>query len=132
VAAEKATEFLSTAWFEQLSTTLEGLELEGPALVIGQVVTGVPARAEADVEYSIRLGGGREAAVVPDSVATADIVLVVAYRDALALATGAATVGSLLGEGGVKIRGDAARLVEAGALLEAAATATTGRHRIVT
>lgn len=128
VPAPEVSEFLSTGWFKSLGVALERLDMSGsPAIAIGQIVTGVPtsAGAGADICYTIVLGGSQSAHVTVGSTESADVVLLVAYRDALAIASGQRTGGSLLAAGAVKIRGDAARLVEAVALLEATTVPVT-------
>lgn len=126
-------EFLSAEWFAALAAALERVEAAGgEAVVLGQVVTGVPSAGGGDVSYAISLGGEGPATVTVGSLEAADVVLVTAYADAHAMATGSASAASLIAAGAVKIRGDAARLVAAAALVEAAGAAMGDLHRIVT
>jgi hypothetical protein len=114
-------EFLSPEWFDVLCAELNQLALpdSGRAIVLGQVITGVPGSHDEDVRYTISLGGGQPPRVAPGSVEEADVVFVTNYPDALVVATGGASSASLLAAGKVKIRGDARRLVAADGLLAA-------------
>jgi hypothetical protein len=126
-------EFLSAEWFGALQAALDQIEVsEAAPIVLGQIVTGVPSAAGADVSYTIAMGGGRPAVLTVDSLDSADVVLVTAYPDALAMATGVTTGSSLLAAGAVKIRGDAGHLVEASTLVEALGAASRQLHGIVT
>lgn len=132
VPAQAAISFLSPEWFEALGAALGQIAVvEEPSIVLGQIVTDVSS-AGGEVRYSIVMGGGRPARLTPHSLDTAEVVLVAAYADALAMARGEVTGASLLAAGRIKIRGDAARLVEAAASVEAVAAAARQLHRIVT
>lgn len=125
-------EFLSDGWFDALARQLAGAAVsDGPVFVLGQTVTAVPP-GDDEVSYSIRLGGGRAPSVERGSAAGADVVFVVTYSDARALATGAAPPVDLIASGRLKIRGDAKRLVEAAAALQQTAEVTSSLHGIVT
>jgi hypothetical protein len=133
VPEQAGIEFLSAEWFAAMALALERVEpAGGEAVVLGQIVTGVPSAAGGDVCYAISLGGNGPGSVTVGSLDSADVVLVTAYADARAMATGAASAASLIAAGRVKIRGDAARLVAAAALVEAAGAAMGDVHRIVT
>ncbi len=126
-----ASVFLSETWFNALRSGLQRAAVsELPAVAIGQKVTELPSASGGDVCYTVEIGGGRPAKLTVGSTAAADVLLVISYRDALAMATGEATGASLLAAGSVKIRGDAAMLVSAAPLLEAVCLGDL--HRIVT
>lgn len=93
------------------------------AIAVGQRVTGVPFAAGHEVRYTMSLGA-EQARVTAGSVEAADVVIVTTYADAVALAAGERTAGSLLAAGGIKLSGDVARLVETLTLVERAAGAT--------
>jgi hypothetical protein len=133
VAVPAGVEFLSDEWFDALSVALQRVEVaDGSSLVLGQVVTELPFSLGGEVRYTIALGGGQPARLERGSVETAEVVLVVPFPDARGLATGTASGASLIAAGRITIRGDASRLVEAAAIVEAAAAATSDVHRIVT
>ena len=126
-----ATGFLSKTWFDELRSALERAPAsELPAMAIGQRVTDLPSGSGAEICYTIEMGGGRPAQLTVGSTAAADVWLVMSYRDALAMATGETTGASLLASGAVKIRGNAAMLVNGAPLLEAVCLGDL--HRIVT
>lgn len=106
--------FLSDEWLAELAAALRAAPglAEGPALALGQLITGVPTLEGGDLAYTIRFGGGDEAVVVPGSVEDADVILVEDYETARAIASGAAA-SSMLAEGKVKLRGNANALVSA-------------------
>ncbi len=149
MAPETAVAFLSSAWFDALAAALAGAPAsDGAPFALGQLVTDVPdgagvegedasaggegGAAAGEVAYTIRLGGGRAASLERGSVARADAVVVTEYADARALAAGEASASSLIASGRIKIRGDAARLVEVAEALQQAAEAIGGLHLIVT
>ena len=128
-------DFLSDEWLEAMAARLAELPLplqdsagaRGAAavesLTVGQIVTGVPWRDGGELIYFLRLDASGAATVEAGSVALADVVLVTSYADAKALASGTRSPSSLLEAGRVKIRGDAARLLAAGALVQLATAA---------
>jgi hypothetical protein len=126
VPESAAIEFLSPEWFDVLCAELNQLALpdSGRAIVLGQVITGVPGSHDEDVSYTISLGGGQPPSVAPGSVEEADVVFVTNYSDALVVATGGASSASLLAAGKVKIRGDARRLIGADARFAAVRNAS--------
>jgi len=133
VSGPAAVQFLSAAWFEALGAALAQIDVvDEPPITLGQIVTEVPHATGGEVCYTIAIGGARAARLTVSSLESAQVVLVAAYSDAFAMATGEATGASLLAAGRVKIRGDAARLVEAAASIEAAGAATRRLHQIVT
>jgi len=133
VPGQAAVEFLSTEWFSALAAALAHLDAREEApIALGLIVTDVTGPAGREVRYTISVGGGQPARLILDSPEDAEVTLVAAYPDALALATGEATAASLLAAGRIKIRGDVARLVEAATSVEAAGAAVRQLHRIVT
>ena len=126
-----ASVFLSETWFNALRSGLQRAAVsELPAVAIGQKVTELPSASGGDICYTVEIGGGRPAKLTVGSTAAADVWLVMSYRDALAMATGETTGASLLASGAVKIRGNAAMLVNGAPLLEAVCLGDL--HRIVT
>lgn len=118
----------SAAFFTALRAALATVELPGEgSLRVGQLVTGAPAGLEP--EWTFVLVGGSAPELVVGSTSTAEVVLVTAYDDAAALASGERTPAELLGEGRITIRGDARRLVDGAALLAAVAGAMAARSR---
>lgn len=119
-------QFLSDQWFDALEDALAraGEPEGGERCAIGQLVTGAPG---GDVAYTLVAGAG-PAALVRDSIAPAEVVLVEDYETARAIASGVAP-SDALAAGRVKVRGDVqallraqgflAALVEAGAELRA-------------
>ena len=91
---------------------------------VGQVVTGAPGGSE--VAWTLALRGGAAPELLVGSVEEADVTLVETFDAARALVSGDRTAAQLLEAGGIKIRGDARRLVSESALVEAAASASPG------
>jgi hypothetical protein len=108
--------FLTSAWFaaleERLSAAPSG---SGDRIGIGQVITGGP---DGDVSYTIVVGGGEPARLERDTVAGAAVTLIEDYATAAAIAAGEPAAGAL-GDGQIKVRGDANALVAAYDLLAA-------------
>jgi hypothetical protein len=77
------------------------------------------------VRYTLLIGPGSRARVVPGSTAEADVILTTSFVAATALARGSVSAASLLEQGRVKISGDARRLVEASDLLAVIGEAAT-------
>jgi hypothetical protein len=135
-------DFLSDEWLEAMAARLAELPLplqdsagaRGAAavesLTVGQIVTGVPWRDGGELSYCLHLDTSGAATVEAGSVALADVVLVTSYADAKALASGAISPSSLLEAGRVKIRGDAARLLAAGPLVQLLAGAGQALHGV--
>lgn len=118
--------FLSDEWLAELAEQLRSVpELEqAPVLRLGQVVTGFPPLEGEDLAYTIRLGGGEPAAVIPGGVEDAEVVLVEDYETARAIASGTPAA-ALLSEGRIKVRGDANALIGAQEQLGALGDALT-------
>jgi hypothetical protein len=115
-----AVEFPSPEWFTELAGALAQIEVpEGQSLLLGQVVTDVPAAPGGEVRYTISFAPGRPVTLTVGSAEPADVVLVTSYTAAMATAAGETSSASMLATGQVKIRGDARRLVEADDLLAA-------------
>ncbi|MCU1490448.1 MAG: hypothetical protein JWM85_1853 [Acidimicrobiaceae bacterium] len=125
--------FLSDEWLAELAEALRSSpEIQaGPRLALGQVVTGLPSAEGDDVAYTLHLGGGEPARVVPGTVDEADVVLVEGYATARAIATGT-PAGELLVEGRLKVRGDVNALIAAqeglAALSEVLGLVSVGTH----
>lgn len=127
--------FLSDAWFDALEHVLEHAleknrgDTEEPGgstgqsderLAIGQLVTGAPS---GDVGYTIVVGGNMAPELHRGGLALASVTLVCDYRTARAIASGTERPGTALGEGRLKVRGDANVLLRARATLAAIAPA---------
>jgi len=118
-------EFLSPEWLQALEGALNELGAQPDdtePIAVGQIVTDGPF-AEGELRYTVLLADDT-ARVAVGSLEGADVVLVTGYADAVALATGERTAGSVLAAGGMKLSGDVARLVGAVTLVERAAGAT--------
>ena len=107
--------FLSDGWLDGLESALRVAASErgdgDTALVtIGQIVTGAPG---GDVAYAVTVGGGGVPIVEHGSVETASVTLVTDYETARAIAAGTDTAAAALGEGRLKVRGDANALLGA-------------------
>lgn len=120
---------LTPEWLDELA---QALAAAGPVpsarrLALGQLVTGAPG---GDVGYTLFLGGGEEATVVP-GVDAATVTIVEPYETANRIA-GGAPASVTLGSGQVKVRGDVGALLDSQELLAAfapvlaAARARTG------
>jgi hypothetical protein len=122
--------FLSREWLVALGNAIAAsLPSDlGTSIALGQVVTDVTTDATAahdDVRYTLLIGPGSRARVVPGSTAEADVILTTSFVAATALARGSVSAASLLEQGRVKISGDARRLVEASDLLAVIGEAAT-------
>jgi hypothetical protein len=123
-------EFLSDDWLAALGEALACLPAgagevpDDMTLALGQIVTGVPGRSRGELHYTIVLNGPEGDQLVIGTTDKADVVLVTAYADAVALVLGASTAADLLELGKVKIRGDAVRIADSAALVERAAAAS--------
>jgi hypothetical protein len=99
-------EFLSSSWIAALddaARAAHGLTLADGALVVEQVVRGLPAGA-GDVRYQIRVGPGGARVVVGDGV-DADLVLLTDYPTARALHEGRVRAQDALTAGFLKVQG---------------------------
>ena len=108
-------EVLSDEWFARLEGLLRTAPLaqSSSAVGIGQLVLGAPA---GDVAYTIVLGGDAPARLERGTLDHAAVTLVEDYATARAIASGA-SVAEALGEGRIKVRGDANALSAAYELL---------------
>jgi hypothetical protein len=111
-------DFVSPEWLRALAEEI-GRD-DATSFVLGQEVTGVPWRNGQALAYTIALGTGE---VVAGTTEGATVTIVVAYPDAAAVAKGELSAADLLATGRAKLRGDIARLVEAGPHLERAGQA---------
>lgn len=95
------------AWREGLAARLAALPPAGGRRVaLGQIVTA----PDGERAWTV-LAGGNEPAEVHEGVGSAEVCLVTDLETAARLAAGASAA-ALLGEGLVKVRGDAAALAE--------------------
>jgi hypothetical protein len=108
--------FLTEEWLDELARALEAAEplAQGPRFGLGQLVTGAPG---GDVAYTLLVGGG-EPGELRRGLEAATVVLVEDYDTAAALVAGD-PVADLLAAGRIKVRGDAAALVDAAELVAA-------------
>jgi hypothetical protein len=126
--------FLSNEWLVALGNAIAASlpTALGHSIALGQVVTDVTTEVtteltpdHGDLRYTLLIGPGSSASVVPGSTAEADVILTTSYAAATALARGSVSAASLLEDGQVKISGDARRLVEASDLLAVLSAAAT-------
>ena len=127
-------EFLSDEWWRDLGRQIAEAcpESSERRLDLGLVVTGVPDGAgddKGEVRYTIHLAERASAGLSIGSTDGAEVVLVGAYEDARALASGACSAAQLLEGGRLKIRLDARRLIEEADLLDVVGVAMRGTSR---
>jgi hypothetical protein len=133
--------YLSPAWVQAFNAALSGLDLTDAVAAAGagsltaslgnfgvaQVVTDAPADTDA-VDGMLRTvltvdGGRLTLAADPTGAMTANVTMVLAYADALAIARGELEPADALATGRVRVRGELAVLVAGQAVLGAAAEA---------
>jgi hypothetical protein len=136
--------YLTPEWVQAFDRALAGLDLTEAiaaagaasltaslgAFAVAQVVTGVPGDADpADpdvggdtVRTVLTVGEGRVSLVSdPDGTLPANVTIVLAYPDALAMAAGELDPADALANGRVRVRGELAVLVAGQSVLAAAA-----------
>ncbi|HWE66596.1 MAG TPA: SCP2 sterol-binding domain-containing protein [Acidimicrobiales bacterium] len=133
--------YLTPEWVQAFDRALAGLDLTEAiaaagaasltaslgAFAVAQVVTGVPGEAEPDavgdtVRTVLTVGEGRVSLVSdPDGTRPANVTIVLAYPDALAMAAGELDPADALANGRVRVRGELAVLVAGQSVLAAAA-----------
>lgn len=118
--------FLSPEWLDRMQSATASASPDA-TLSIHQTVTGGP---DGDVEYTLRLAGGRVA--FEPGPGTADVELVSDYDTAVAISQGLLSPAKAFAAGRLRVRGPVTSLVthqgafaELGALLAGVADATT-------
>jgi hypothetical protein len=119
--------FLSRDWLERMESATATARTTGAALSIHQRVTGGP---DGDVEYTVRLAGGR--VTFEPGAGAADVELVSDYETAAAISQGRLSPATAFAAGRLRVGGSVSALVEhqdvfadLGALLAGVPDATT-------
>jgi putative sterol carrier protein len=113
----------SDEWFDSLQQALARVApQEGPAVSIGQIVTGTP-----DGEVAYRIVCDRTGARLERGDSTADVTLISSSAVAAALAAGEEAVDHALLAGKVTVRGDVTALLRAPDALAALSAAMRER-----
>jgi hypothetical protein len=129
--------YLSPEWVESFDAALGALDLSEAiatagagsllaadgSFTVAQVVAGSPDAADGVVRTILTIAEGHaHLALDPGAVEsdTADVTMLLAYDDALALARGALEPADALAAGRIRVRGDLAALVAAQSVLQAA------------
>jgi putative sterol carrier protein len=138
--------FLTEEWIDQFNAALDGvvLPLPGPdaglAAAKGSFVVVEEIHDAPDGDLSVtltaesgrlrlsrRAGGGRDDVDRDDRHdEQADVTIVLAYHDAVALSAGELTPAEAVGSGRIRVRGDLSVLASAHSMLDAAREVTAG------
>ena len=100
--------FLSAEWFAQMEAATSGGAPVGPAVSVHQRVTGAP---EGDVEYTLRVTGGR--VTFEPGPGGADVEVVADYHTAAAISQGRLTAWQAFAAGRLRVLGSVTALVAA-------------------
>jgi putative sterol carrier protein len=127
--------FYSPEWVEAFNRAVDGLDVVPDAgsvslaaasgsFRVAQVVHGGP---DGELTVALEVADGRlRLALAPVGDAQGDVIVLLSYDDAAAMARGQLDPGTAVAEGRVRVRGDLAVLVASQALLVAAASRLAG------